>query len=84
VTVSDTSFVVAALSARFRDSYVALDADGYRVLIPRLVELGISGGAVYDALVAASVSATGDMLVSCDRRAVQIYERLGVDYRLLS
>jgi predicted nucleic acid-binding protein len=72
------------LFARFLDPYVALDANGYSVLIPRLVELGISGGAVYDALVAATASAAGDTLVSCDRRAVQIYERLGADYRLLS
>jgi predicted nucleic acid-binding protein len=72
------------LAARFVDPFVALDAIGYRALIPRLVELGISGGAVYDALVAATASAAGDILVSCDRRAVQIYQRLGVDYRLLS
>ena len=71
------------LGARFPDKYVMLDAKGYRALIPRLVELGISGGAVYDALVAATAVAAGATLVSCDRRAAQIYERLGVDHRLL-
>jgi len=45
------------LAARFRDPYVALDSDGYRVLLSRLVELGISGGAAYDALVAATAFA---------------------------
>ena len=71
------------LGARFLGPYVALDASGHRALIPRLVELGISGGAVYDALIAATASAAGATLISCDRRAVQIYERLGVDHRLL-
>jgi predicted nucleic acid-binding protein len=72
------------LAARFPDPYVALNGDDYRALIPRLVELGISGGAAYDALVAATARAAGDTLVSCDRRAVHTYERIGADFRLLS
>ena len=71
------------LADRFRDPYISLDAEGYRALIPRLVELGIDGGAVYDALVAATTIGAGERLVSCDRRAAQTYERLGVDFRLL-
>ena len=71
------------LAARFRRPYVGLEPNGYRTLIPRLVELGLSGGAVYDALVAAVAAAAGQRLVSCDRRAAQTYERCGVDYRLL-
>jgi predicted nucleic acid-binding protein len=78
VTVVDTSVAVAAFA-----SWHEQHANGYRALIPRLVELGISGGAAYEALVAATASAAGDTLISCDRRAAQIYERLGVDYRLL-
>ena len=62
---------------------MALDGDGYRALIPRLVELGISGGAAYDALVAATARAAGATLVSCDRRAARTYERLGADFRLI-
>ena len=72
------------LSARFPSPCVVLDANGYSALIPRLVELGISGGAVYDALIAATASAASATLVTCDRRAVQVYDRLGVDYKLLS
>jgi predicted nucleic acid-binding protein len=71
------------LAARFPEPYAALDADEYRVLIPRLVGLGISGGAAYDALVAATAGAVGATLVSCDRRAAQTYERVGIDFRLL-
>jgi predicted nucleic acid-binding protein len=72
------------LADRFPAAYVALDAEQYRALIPHLVELGIDGGAVYDALVAATATATGATLVSCDRRAAQTYQRLGVDFRLLT
>ena len=42
------------LAARFPNPYVGLDAADYRGLIPRLVEIGISGGAAYDALIAAT------------------------------
>jgi predicted nucleic acid-binding protein len=71
------------LAARFPDPYVTLDAPAYGDLIPRLVQLGISGGATYDALVAATARAAGETLVSCDRRAAQTYERVGVEFRLL-
>ena len=71
------------LNARFPHPYIAFEASGYRALMPRLVDLGISGGATYDAVVAATAAAAGETLVSCDRRAVRIYERLGVEYRLL-
>jgi predicted nucleic acid-binding protein len=71
------------LAARFPDPYVALDADDYRGLIPRLVETGISGGAAYDALIALTARGADDILLSCDRRAAQIYERIGVAFRLI-
>lgn len=71
------------LVARFPDPYVSLDPRGYRDLLPRLVELGVSGGSAYDALVAATAAAAGATLLSCDRRAAQIYERLGADFDVL-
>jgi len=71
------------LAARFPDPYVGLQSAEYRGLIPRLVELGISGGAAYDALIAATARAADEILVSCDRRAAQTYERIGVSFRLI-
>jgi predicted nucleic acid-binding protein len=71
------------LSARFPEPYVGLDGAEYHRLIPRLVELGISGGATYDALVAATARAANHTLVSCDRRAADTYARIGVDFRLI-
>ena len=71
------------LTARFPDPYVGLNRAGYQRLIPRIVQLGISGGAAYDALIAMTAHAADDLLVSCDRRAVQTYERIGVAFRLI-
>jgi predicted nucleic acid-binding protein len=72
------------LAARFPEPYCSLDGAECRALVPRLVELGITGGAVYDALVATTARAAGDILVSCDRRAAQTYERIGIAFRLIS
>jgi predicted nucleic acid-binding protein len=71
------------LSARFPEPYVGLDGAEYHRLIPRLVELGISGGATCDALVAATARAANQTLLSCDRRAADTYARIGVEFRLI-
>ena len=71
------------LAARFPEPCVSLNAAEYSALILRLVEIGVSGGAAYDALIAATARAANDILVSCDRRAVQTYERIGVEFRLI-
>ena len=71
------------LAARFPDPYVGLDGEGYQTLIPRLVDTGIGGGAAYDAVIAATARAADDILVSCDRRAAETYERVGVAFRLI-
>ena len=49
----------------------------------RLVRLGISGGAAYDALVGEAARSHGLPLLSNDRRALPTYEMLGVDVRLV-
>ena len=49
-----------------------------------LARLGISGGAVYDALVAAAARQHGLTLVSADVRARSVYEALGVAVRLVA
>ena len=50
---------------------------------PELAGLGISGGAVYDALVGAAARRHGGSLVSGDARARPVYEALGVRVRLI-
>ncbi len=49
---------------------------------PELARLGVSGGAVYDALVGAAARQHGRSLLSADVRARPVYEALGVRVRL--
>jgi len=49
-----------------------------------LARLGISGGAVYDALVGAAARQHRLPLVSADARARSVYEALGVEIKLIS
>lgn len=48
-----------------------------------LAGLGISGGAVYDALVGAAARQHQRLLVSGDRRATSVYARLGVEVEIV-
>lgn len=54
------------------------------VLLVRLAEGEISGGAVYDALVGGAAAEHDLPLVTLDRRALDTYRVLGVDAELLS
>jgi hypothetical protein len=60
-----------------------LDATALADLSGRLARLGISGGAVYDALVAETARVHGLPLLTLDRRALQTYTKVGVDVRLI-
>jgi predicted nucleic acid-binding protein len=75
--------VRAFLDARFPQPFLRLSARSYRSFLNTLAERGVSGGAAYDALVAATAADHRAELVSCDRRAAAIYERYGVKARLL-
>jgi predicted nucleic acid-binding protein len=77
------SLVWEFLRVRFSEPYITLDEAGYRALLPRLGEMGISGGAAYDALIAVTAAAAGASVISCDRRAAATYDRLGVAFQLL-
>lgn len=78
------SLVRDFIATRFQRPFVTLEAEDYRALMPRLVELGITGGAAYDAVVAATAAAAHATLISCDVRAAATYERLSVDFRLVA
>ncbi|MBI1733966.1 MAG: type II toxin-antitoxin system VapC family toxin [Candidatus Rokubacteria bacterium] len=71
------------LKARFPEPFLRLSAAGYREFLSRLPDRAVSGGAAYDALVAATASEHDAELLSCDRRAAVIYERYNVRIRLL-
>ena len=68
-----------ALGLDFPDSWLALDAGGQRSCLRRAVDAGLRGGALYDALIAATAREHGATLLSADRRAREAYEAIGVD-----
>ncbi len=76
--------VVSTLLERaFAGRYVALSASEQATLLADLPGSGIAGGAVYDALVAATARRHGLALRSLDQRAASTYEALGVGYELI-
>jgi hypothetical protein len=72
------------LGTRFPQPFLRLGAPAYRDFILGLPDHGVTGGAAYDALVAATAAGCGAGLVTCDRRALPIYERYGVRIYVLS
>ena len=77
------SVVITWLEGRFETILPSPGIDEQRDLVRRLTVLGRTGGAVYDALVGLTAQLAGATLVTADRRAVPIYEALGVSYRRL-
>jgi len=71
------------LESRFSEPFLRLNERAYRQFVLGLPDHGIAGGSAYDALVAATAAFCGAELVSCDRRAIQTYERYGVRAQLL-
>lgn len=69
------------LSGQYPGQRLVLPAAGRSGLVTRLAKRGISGGMVYDALIAATAAEHGLTLLTCDRRAELTYQGLGVDYQ---
>ena len=72
---------VAGLLADNFPATAFLAEEAAAALGPELATMGISGGAVYDALVGAAARQHGRALVSGDARARPVYEALGVRVR---
>jgi len=70
------------LRARFPQTFLRLPERAYRDFVLGLADAGIAGAA-YDALVAMTAASHDAELVTCDKRAVPVYERCGVRLRLL-
>jgi predicted nucleic acid-binding protein len=75
--------VRAFLQAEFREPWLSLPGAELAALIPRLAAAGITGGATYDALIGVTAKQAGATLITRDRRALAIYERLGVDVQFV-
>lgn len=79
----DAATAALALQRAFPGPRHVLAAGTRRRVVRQLAAHGITGGAVYDALIALTAAEHDLPLLTLDRRAVGVYERLGVDYRLL-
>lgn len=71
------------LSRSFRLPPLPLSAGGYGRLLELAASNAIVGGAVYDAVVAATALEHGATLLTLDRRAERVYRLVGVDYRFV-
>jgi predicted nucleic acid-binding protein len=72
-----------ALSANFPETrYLGPEAGA--ALLSSLPSLGLSGGAVYDALVGATAREHNLPLITRDRRAIATYRALDINYELVA
>lgn len=79
----DAREVEKLLSQNFPGT-VFLGIPGAEALGQRFAELVISGGSVYDALVAAAAGEHGVKLLSRDSRAADTYRLMGIDFDLMA
>ncbi len=71
--------VLEWLELRFGARWLALSAAASRRALRTAVEKGIRGGALYDAVIAATAAHHNHTLISADRRAAPVYSALGVE-----
>ncbi len=71
--------VLDAIVRRFPQSWLVLDAPHARQALEQAIGAGLRGGALYDALIAATATHHGARVVSADRRARRAYEAVGAD-----
>jgi toxin FitB len=69
--------VIDALDRFSTSPWLALDAASQHSCLRRAIAEGLSGGALYDALIAATAREHGATLLSADRRAREAYEAIG-------
>jgi predicted nucleic acid-binding protein len=70
--------VVEWLERRFEREWLSLPGAATRRTLRTAAEQGVRGGALYDALVAATAAHHRRTLVTADRRAAPVYRALGV------
>jgi predicted nucleic acid-binding protein len=76
---AEPALVAEYLHRDYPGRRMALSERERRGLVRRLASLSIAGGAVYDAMAAATAAQHGHGLLSCDRRAASVYGRLEVE-----
>ena len=77
------SHIAADAITRLRERVITLRASDYAQLMRLLAVAGVTGGAVYDAVVAFTAKRHDLSLLTMDARAAPTYEAVGVRYELL-
>jgi predicted nucleic acid-binding protein len=72
------------LARHFRQPPLTLPPEAWLDFVGQAGEAGITGGAVYDALVGATARHAGARLLTRDRRAAAAYEKLGVSFEVVA
>ena len=72
------------LLSRFTEPLLTLDPSDHLALLEQLAEKAITGGAVYDGLVALTAARHGARLFSRDQRAAKVYEAMDVDFEIIA
>lgn len=75
--------VLEAIQRGFPAPWLSIDADRSREALQRAVAAGVRGGALYDALIAATAGGHGAKMLSADRRALATYHAMGVEVLFL-
>lgn len=74
---------VTVVRQRFPDPPMVLSADGHLRLVEIIKVTGLRGGQVYDALVAATTTSGGAVLLTRDRRAEPAYRAVEATVRFV-
>ena len=75
--------VLEALERGFKAPWLSMQASDMRDALRKAVEAGVRGGALYDALIAATVAQHEGEILSADRRALATYRTMAVEVRFL-
>lgn len=78
-----SAVVTGFLEERFRRPPLTLPSGLWLGLLLESGREGVTGGAVYDCVVAATALHHGAVLLTRDRRAVRVYEKVGASYELV-
>jgi predicted nucleic acid-binding protein len=72
------------LAAHFPEAPLTLPGRQQAALIKLATEGGVTGGGIYDALVAATAKHAGATLLTRDRRARAVYELVGASFEFVT
>jgi predicted nucleic acid-binding protein len=75
--------VATFLSERFPEAPLALPARAHLELVQRAAREGLAGGAIYDALIAATTRHADATLLTRDLRARSVYDRMKIRYEIV-